>query len=264
VTIIRKLGLETVIRTSTTGEEGVEWVDAENRVCAAFPADKTGQTQTPTSDIEILRGRLAEIFFRRSKLVSEEVRRNGGAGVEYIFGDYLEEIEQDGDKVNVRFAKSGKRQSFDLLIGADGLQSRTRSMVWGVESEMERVNRVGMYEGFFSMPRADTDTMWRRWFHAPRRRGIMVRPDDQRDRTTVFMCVINDKDGRLADVATKEREDVKAQKELLREYFHDAGWESERIIKEMMATDDFYYDMVAQVKMDRWSKGRVVLIGDAG
>lgn len=31
----------------------------------------------------------------------------------------------------------------------------------------------------------------------------------------------------------------------------------------MKATDDFYYDAVSQVKMDNWSKGRVVLLGGA-
>jgi len=50
----------------------------------------------------------------------------------------------------------------------------------------------------------------------------------------------------------------------MREHFEDVGWESKRVIREMMATDDFYYDAVAQVKMETWSKGRVVLVGDAG
>ena len=121
-----------------------------------------------------------------------------------------------------------------------------------------------MYGAFFSMLRGLTDSMWRRWFHAPGRRGIMLRPGEQRDRTTAFMYVITEKDRRLVDVAAKGYEGMEAQKELLAEYFHDAGWESERVVKEMMTTKDFYYDLVGQVKLDRWSKGRVVLLGDAG
>ena len=264
VTIIRKLGLENVIRASTTGEEGVQMVDGKNRVWGQFAADKSGRTQTPTSDIEILRGRLAEICFTRSKLVSEEVQREGGEGIEYVFGDTLSELDQDGSQVHVRFAKSGERRSFDLVVGADGLQSRTRNMAWGSEGEKERVKLLGMYGGFFSMPKGGGDTMWRRWFHAPGRRSVMVRPDEQRDKTTVFMTVINDKDQRLEEVATRGPDNVDAQKRLLKEYFQDVGWECERIIKEMMATDDFYYSMVAQIKMEKWSKGRVVLLGDAG
>lgn len=264
LTILRKLGLEKIVRESTTGEEGVQLVDAQNRVWAQNAADNSEKWHSPTSDIEIIRGRLAEICYERSKTVSEDVKKEGGAGIEYIFGDYLDEIEQDGDQVNVHFAKSGERRSFDLVVGADGLQSKTRNMVWGPEGEQDRVKRLGMYGGFFSLPRGENDTMWRRWFHAPGRRSIMLRPDKQRGRTTAFMTVINENDDRLPQVALRGHENIQPQKDLLAEYFKDAGWESERVIREMQATDDFYYDMIAQVKMGKWSKGRVVLLGDAG
>lgn len=263
VTLIRHLGLESAVRASTTGEEGVQLVDSDNIVWSQFAADKTGKYQTPTSDIEILRGRLSELLWKRSKGVSDEVVRDGGRGIEYLFGDYLDDVEQVGNKVNVHFAKSGQRRSFDIVVGADGLQSGTRSMIWGSDGEEERVRKLGMYAAFFSMPKGTTDSQWRRWFHAPGRRGIMIRPDEQRDKTTVFMHVINERDKRLPGLAGK-RDAVQAQKDIMAEYFHDAGWESERIIKEMMATKDFYYDMVGQVRMGKWSKGRVVLVGDAG
>ena len=79
----------------------------------------------------------------------------------------------------------------------------------------------------------------------------MLRPDKQRDRTTAFMTVINENDDRLAQVALRGHENIQPQKDLLAEYFKDAGWESERVIRKMQATDDFYYDMIAQVKMER-------------
>ena len=92
---------------------------------------------------------------------------------------------------------------------------------------------------------------------------IPRRPDGTGERTTVFMAVVSD-DARLDAAATSGRGGVQVQKELMREHFEDVGWESKRVIREMMATDDFYYDAVAQVKMETWSKGRVVLVGDAG
>lgn len=262
-TIIRKLGLMSTIRAATTGEEGAQFVDKYDRTWAAFAADRSGKIQTGTADIEILRGRLAEILFKKSESISEEVKRAGGAGIEYILGDYLDEIDQDGQKVNVHFSKSGQRRSFDILVGADGLQSRTRNMVWGPEGEDERVKRLGMYGGFFCMPKGETDSEWRRWFHAPGSKGIMVRPSDRPDTVTVFLNVINE-DHRLLDAARDGRKGVETQKALLREYFENEGWECDRVLKGMDASDDFYYDMVAQVKLDKWSKGRVVLLGDAG
>ncbi|KAK5447942.1 hypothetical protein LTS15_009441 [Exophiala xenobiotica] len=260
VTIIRKLGLESAIRSATTGEEGTQFVDADNRVWAAIEADKSGRVQTGTSDIEILRGRLSELLYRRCQDVSHLVKKNGEEGVEFIFGDALEELEQDSQKVHVRFANSGERRTFDLVVGADGLQSRTRRLAFGEQSDHQRIKRLGMYGGFFSMPKATTDSDWRRWFHAPGRRGIMVRPSD----VNSLHELVNENDERLREVATSGHRDAEKQKELLREYFHDAGWECRRIVKEMEAADDFYYDMVAQVNMDTWSTGRVVLLGDAG
>lgn len=264
IDILRKLGIEGEVRAATTGEEGVRLVDSKNRVWAEMAADKTGKVQTGTSDVEILRGRLTEILARRAGELSEEVKGLGGAGVEFINRDWLSGLEQDGDKVRVTFANSGKEKSYDLVVGADGLQSLTRRMVWGVEGEESRVKRVGAYGGFFSMPKGETDSLWRRWYHAPGKKGIMVRPSDQPDRSTVFMAVVNDTDSRLRDVAKVGSRSIEGQKALLSEYFKDAGWESERIIREMNAADDFYYDAIAQIKMERWSKGRVVLLGDAG
>ncbi|KAL4811057.1 hypothetical protein BDV18DRAFT_155667 [Aspergillus unguis] len=261
VTIIRKLGLEAQIRAATTGEEGVQLVDEENRVWSQRSVDKNGQTkmQMPTSDIEILRGRLAELCWVNSQKISSEAEREGAKGIEYIFGDYLDEIEQDDEQVRVRFAKSGETRSFDLLVGADGMQSQTRKMVWGEEGEKDRVQRLGMYAGFFSIPREEHDGKWRRWFHAPGRRGVMLRPDGLGMRSTIFMYVVNDRDDRFIKAMT-----VEEQKALLKEYFTGAGWECNRIIRGMKATDDFYYDAVSQVKMHEWTRGRVVLLGDAG
>ena len=90
----------------------------------------------------------------------------------------------------------------------------------------------------------------------------MLRPSDRPDRTTVFMH-IRTEDQRFTDVAVGPR-DVAAQKALLREALVDVGWsQKDRILQELADSKDFYYDMVAQVKMETWSKGRVVLLGDA-
>lgn len=266
VAIIRKLGLEATIRASVTNEEGTRFVDSADRIWAEFAADKSGKVQTATSDIEVLRGRLADILYRRSLIVSEEVQKQGGHGMQYIHGDYPDSLEQEGDSVKVGFAKGSATRSFDIVVGADGLQSRTRRMAFGEVGEQERVKPLGLYGGFFSMPKTPTDSLWARWYTAPGRKGIMIRPSDQwqKDRVTVFMAVLNDDDSRLREAARDGRKGTDAQKALLAEYFDGAGWECGQVVDEMYVANDFYYDMIAQVKMDKWSKGRVVLLGDAG
>ena len=266
LTVARKLGLETAIRSSTTGEEGVKFVDENNAIWGVGPADKSGKVQTGTSDIEILRGTLTDILYRRCKDLSDEVKKEGGRGVDFIFGDYTDALDQDGDKVHAHLAKSGESRTFDFVIGADGLQSQMRKLAWGAESEKEVVKPLNAYGAFWSMPAAPTDSLWRRWFHAPGSKSIMLRPSETPDRSTVFMNVYSTTDCRLAKVATFGHGGVQQQKALLRELFQDAGWECERILNEMDAADDFYYDVIAQIHVPGqiWHKGRVVLLGDAG
>ena len=264
IDILPKLGVEAAVRAATTGEEGVRFVDSRGAVWSEVRADKTGRVQTGTSDVEILRGRLAGVLEGRVKAVGGEVEALGGMGVRFVFGDVLAGLEQEGDGVRVRFAGGGEEERFDLVVGADGLGSATRKMVWGLEGEEERVKALGAFCGFFSMPRGETDGVWRRWYHATGRRSIMVRPSGRADRSTVLMIVVNDDDPAFRAAAKVEKGSVRRQKALLGEVFGDAGWESERLVAEMWASDDFYYDAVSQVKLDSWSKGRVVLLGDAG
>jgi 2-polyprenyl-6-methoxyphenol hydroxylase-like FAD-dependent oxidoreductase len=51
---------------------------------------------------------------------------------------------------------------------------------------------------------------------------------------------------------------------LLRSQFADAGWEAPQILAALDDVDDVYVDVVSQIKMHKWSVGRVALIGDAG
>ncbi|KAI7277745.1 putative oxidoreductase [Hortaea werneckii] len=262
--IIRKLGLEDKVRSSTIGEEGVLIVDDKNEAWAINAADKTGKVQTGTSDCEILRGTLAAILYQRSQQVGDDVRRQGGQGIEYIFGDSIDALEQQGDTVNVRFANSGEQRNLDIVVGADGLQSRTRRLAFGNEDEKNRLKTLNAYAAFFSMPAAPSDSLWRRWWHGPNRRSAMIRPSGDSRKSTALMIVVSEVDHRLKDVAGHGAKATEQQKALLREYFDHGVWECDRLCREMDQADDFYYDMVAQVKLETWHKGRVVLLGDAG
>jgi 2-polyprenyl-6-methoxyphenol hydroxylase-like FAD-dependent oxidoreductase len=62
----------------------------------------------------------------------------------------------------------------------------------------------------------------------------------------------------------KNIRDEHAQKQFLCDTFRDFGWEVHHILNWLPKSDDFYFDIVTQVKMNSWTKGRVALIGDAG
>jgi 2-polyprenyl-6-methoxyphenol hydroxylase-like FAD-dependent oxidoreductase len=56
---------------------------------------------------------------------------------------------------------------------------------------------------------------------------------------------------------------LQAQKDALHTHFDRSGWECPRILHALDATNELYFDRVSQIWMDSWSRGRVVLIGDA-
>lgn len=61
-----------------------------------------------------------------------------------------------------------------------------------------------------------------------------------------------------------DRRDVAQQKRIVVEAFAGEGWEVPHLLDVMWEAPDFYFDRVSQVQMDRWSRERVALLGDAG
>ncbi|KAI4854604.1 putative oxidoreductase [Aureobasidium sp. EXF-8845] len=259
--VISKLGLTDEIKRATTGEEGVRIVDASNRIWAEYAADKTGQVETGTSDVEILRGRLAEILLAKAKRVSKDVEVRGGSGIEFIFDDSIKTLQQDNDKCYVQFVKGGQR-TFDLVVGADGLHSKTRKLIWG-QAQDGCLRPMYMYGAFFSTQKKDGDGEWRSWFHAPGGVSVMLRPSGTTERSTVLVLLADKGDSVAKEMSGSER-DVGAQKRLVMKKLRGIFWQEQRLREAVKTSDDFYFDVTAQVKLDRWSKGRVVLLGDAG
>src|SRR5262245_61664908 len=54
------------------------------------------------------------------------------------------------------------------------------------------------------------------------------------------------------------------QQRVLASVYQGVGWQVPRLLELMPGAPDFYFDAAAQTRMDRWSQGRVVLVGDAG
>jgi 2-polyprenyl-6-methoxyphenol hydroxylase-like FAD-dependent oxidoreductase/tryptophan-rich sensory protein len=237
--VLRRMGLEQSALEQGTGEEGTAWVEANGRIAAQFlTADQDGDG--PTAEMEILRGDLARLLYEPA-----------AERVTYRFGDSVTAIVEDDEAACVTFA-SGRTERYDAVIVAEGVGSATRRHMFAHENTPRWMDLTIAY---FTIPRtAEDDRLWR-WYNAPGGRSVSLRPD--RHGTTRVMLSVQQPPGGEQDWS-QER-----QKAWLRKRFSDAGWQSARVLEGMDATDDFYFDVLRQVRMPRWSKGRVVLTGDA-
>jgi 2-polyprenyl-6-methoxyphenol hydroxylase-like FAD-dependent oxidoreductase len=174
--------------------------------------------------------------------------------VETIFGDSVAAIDDRGDCVNVAFERAAARE-VDLVIGADGLHSRVRGLVFGDESDLEVPlgYRVAAFEVGGYRPR---DELVYVTYAVP---GRQISRFAMRDDRTLFLAVFRDEycagpDGASADA------DPKA---IVRRIYSGLGWECARIVQAMDDAGEIYFDRVSQIRMRRWTSGRVALVGDA-
>ena len=238
--VIRRMGLDAAVRAVCTDTKGGYSVDADGNVLETFRADDN-DGDGYVSEIEVLRGDFSQVLYDDTK---DEV--------EYVFGDRIAELTQDAGGLDVVFA-SGERRRFDLVIGADGLHSALREMVFGPRERF--VRHLGLVLAFFTVPNEFGIDGWLLDHReAGRWAGLRPGPDPRR---AIAMLSFPAPDFEI------DHRDIAAQKRLLRERMAGFGWETPRILEHVDAAPDFYLDQVAQVVMDRWYDGRVGLLGDA-
>ncbi|MEV4084542.1 FAD-dependent monooxygenase, partial [Nonomuraea fuscirosea] len=190
--------------------------------------------------VEIMRDDLSEICYDATR-----------DDVEYVFDDSITAISPDGE---VRFENAPPRR-FDLVVGADGLHSNVRRLVFGEESRFGAF--IGAYLGVLTLPEGFS------------RDGEMLMHVGV-GRTAGMYGARHLGEARALFLFRSEREldyhrhDVPRQKELLRGAFEGLHAEVDRWLDELDDTPAFYFDSITQVRMDTWSRGRVTLVGDAG
>lgn len=245
LTVIRQMGLEDVVRSKTTHEKGLRFVDAQNISRADFPVD---DGQGFTSDIEIMRGDLGLILYEATK---DKVR--------YMFGERIKSTSEKSDHIDVDFENGSPTKSFDVVIAADGWSSRTRELAFDPAVTRSCLNDLGQWAAWFTIPHDKSDTDWARWYNATSKRMILLRPDNAKiTRASLWAMPSDNQMDTVATLSTAEQKTHWARS------FQDAGWEAPRVLKGMQQANDFHMQKIAQVKLSHWSSGRTVLIGDAG
>ena len=139
------------------------------------------------------------------------------------------------------------------MIGADGLHSHVREIVFGDEARF--VRELGLYLCVYTVPNyLKLDRLEMQYSELGRVAAIWSSRGDANAKA----CF-----GFTAPVRIDLRDRAQQQRALAKVY-EGIGWEVPRLLELMPNAHDFYFDVAAQIRMDHWSQGRVVLVGDAG
>ncbi|MEU7144942.1 FAD-dependent monooxygenase [Nocardia sp. NPDC046473] len=247
--VAERMGLLPGIRRRQLDERGMVFVDERGRQRASMPAEMFGG-EGIVAEIEITRGDLNQVMLDEIAALPAE-----SGALEYRYGDWVEDLDQDADAVRVRFA-SGAEATFDLVIGAEGLHSALRARVFGPHEQFTEY--LGAYIGFFTIPTPPRTMLETGWVgvHIVPSGMVAVRPDPDPATSMAIISVRMPADDGL-------RGDIAAQQRLIRDRLAGNGWVVPAILDSMAEAPDFYFDEVARVRMAKWSRGRVVLLGDA-
>ncbi|MEZ4451848.1 MAG: FAD-binding domain [Nannocystaceae bacterium] len=173
-------------------------------------------------------------------------------GIEAHFGRSITGLTDGPGGVDVTLSDGG-RERFDLVIGADGLHSQVRGLVFGAESQFERF--AGSYAVAFTLPgyRPRDELTYVMWGWP----GLQIARFALRGDETLFLFTF---DGRSVDAVP---DGVPAQKELLRRITAGKEGEVTAIMDRLDEVSNLYFDRMSQIRMPGWSRGRVALVGDA-
>ncbi len=233
--VLEKMGLLAQLRAGATRMGPLILVDERGNEIGRLPAEVI------SGEVEIVWGDFARILY-------EAVRED----VTYRFGVRVTALEDDGERVEVTFSDAS-RGSYDVVIGADGLHSGVRGLTFGPEERY--VTQLGQCFGFFDIEnhlRID---------HC----GMAC---DVGGRTAVLQGIDPDKPARASFYLTDPRldfdyRDTERNKRLFAERFAGMGWEVENLLEALAEAPEVYFDSIAQVHLDSYSRGRICLIGDA-
>ncbi|MBO8194371.1 FAD-dependent monooxygenase [Streptomyces oryzae] len=242
--VLDRMGLLGEARAARTRMRGMSMHDGDGNELWRSTEMTHSSGRLDSDDIELLREDLTALLHRRIR---------AGDEAEFLFGDSVAELEQTEGGVHVTFA-SGTRRTFDYVVGADGLHSGVRRLAFGPEAD--HLRHLGSHLAVFTTDNFLGLDNWQVWVQGESA-GYCLYP--VRDNTELRATL-----GFMSESLDYDHRDTAQQQSLLAQRMASLGGDTSKLLDAMRTAPDFYFDAMAQIHMDGWTRGRVALVGDAG
>lgn len=246
IDVVRRMGILPRLQVGHIDTGRFTFLDADGgEVAALHPYAVAGSVEG--QDLEVGRGDLTAALY---ETVQDDV--------EFVFDDSIDALDQHEHGVDVTF-RSGRHRTFDVLVGADGMHSGTRKVMFGPEEQFHRYLGYGF--AVFTMPNTLGLSRELMMWNTPGRAAALYATGDADDELHAFLNFHQPE--QPLTVRREGRRDQDAQRDLVARTYAGAGWEVASIVKAMYQADDLFFDTAGQIRMPSWSSGRVAFVGDA-
>jgi 2-polyprenyl-6-methoxyphenol hydroxylase-like FAD-dependent oxidoreductase len=236
--IAERMGLKNDIERIGYHVQEMRVVDDRGKRVSGFDVDVFREL-TKGRYVTLGRSELSRLLFEKAADTSE------------VFDNEVVGLEDREDGMSVEF-RHGRARQFDLVVGADGLHSQVRKLVFGPQHQFEK--NLGYAVAAFELSgyRPRDEDVYVMYGRPGRSLGRFT----MRENRTLFLFVFATGNDALPET-------LDGQKELLLALYADDKWECRHILDELKGAQELYFDRASQIRMPRWSRGRVALVGDA-
>lgn len=235
VDLLRQMGILDEVRRHQTGMGDITLVNRRGRPRGKIPGARL------SGEVEILRGEFSRILLDATKGTTD-----------YVFGDRITSITDGEDGAHVTF-EHGPAQTFDIVIGADGSHSGVRNLVFGAERTFS--THLGYYAAAITAPNHLGLLHTGILYNDPGRAVLVTNPGPPSEISVVFMFA--------AEQLAYHPHDLAQQRRITVERCADMGWDIPKLLSGIEDSPDFFFTALRIIRLDRWSSGRTVLLGDA-
>ncbi|MFK3960730.1 FAD-dependent oxidoreductase [Guptibacillus hwajinpoensis] len=183
------------------------------------------------------------------KVLYEKVREQ----VAFRFDASPERIEQDAEKAHVSLS-DGTKLTCDLVVGADGMRSKVRSLSF--KKKKEQIRYMGYYTAAYIIEDPSfLEKIDKNFYtYSEPNRQVSVYPIRGNKVATFFLYRYPEQQGHVQKKEALEQ---------LNEYFGHMNWIVPDLLEAGKEAQDFYFDEVSQVGLPQWRNGRITFVGDS-